>query len=133
MSRNRTEPFLRILAVEDGSPSPYAKIEVALGGETLVVRWGLDADTFPHLKKAFTTRCFDGLPGTAYEYFLLLSFSGERSSAGPKTLGYVECRNRERTKNVSFPCSSYFISNLKWMASVSSIAELKSLEWSSRG
>lgn len=131
MTRNRTEPFLRLLAVEDGTPSPYAHIDVTLGGESLEIRWGLDALTYSHLKRAFQARPFDELPGTAYERYLLLSYSATLSDkpSDVTRYGVLECRQGKRIKNVEFQCSEYFITNIAWFQGVTSLDELAHLRW----
>ena len=56
---------LKLLAVELGEPSSYAKVEVTIAGQTICSRWGLDEFTYPHLKHVFQTRCFDTMPGVS--------------------------------------------------------------------
>ena len=127
MRRLASDIGLKILAVERGEPSPYAKVEVTIVGQTICIRWGVDDFTYPHLKRAFQTRCFDTMPGVKYEYFLRTSYRGDTS--GPK--GVLDCCYEGRSMAVWFRCSLYFVSNIEWFRShsVGSVSQLAHLAW----
>ena len=127
MKRPESDISLRLLAVERGKPSPYAKVEVAIAGETICIRWGIDEFTYPHLKRAFQTRCFDTMPGVQYEYFLRLSYGGD----GSNVWGFLECHCGSQSTAVEFRCSKYFISNVEWFRShsVDSVSQLADVHW----
>ncbi|NOZ20204.1 MAG: hypothetical protein GXP25_03855 [Planctomycetes bacterium] len=129
MTRNKHEPFLRVLEVAKDDLGRYAKIEVTLGGRTRTIRWGLDSTTYRGMRKAFTTRLFDSMSGAKYEYYLLLGYGGRDVDGEPRPFAVLETVQAHNRKNIEFPCSELLVGNLKWFRNVSSVDDLDDVDW----
>lgn len=111
MSRNRTEPLLKIEHLGRDELGAYLVVAVTLKGETLRIRWGLDEEAVGPIRRALATRPFDASCGNSYEYFIY----PESSGGGPDSfICYLEARCAERTKKIEFLCGKRFAGNWEW-------------------
>lgn len=111
MSRNRTEPLLKIESLERDEQGAYLVAVVTLKGETLRIRWGLDEEAVGPIRRALEMRPFDASYGNHYEYFIYPGFEG----GGPDNFTcFLEARCGGLTKNIPFSCGERFSGNLEW-------------------
>jgi hypothetical protein len=125
-------PSISIIEINKDTDGRYLKMRVDFKDDSMLIRWGLDQFTFGSLKKAVYTRYFDDIPGLNYKYRLSKDYCTRvnRDSSEAEYFGAVECILGEKRKNIEFPCSLQFASNLQWLRTqVKSIQDLKHLDW----
>jgi hypothetical protein len=132
MKRPSYNVELRLLAVEMGTPSPFAKVRATIGEHSILIRWGVDEFTYPHLKRAFQTRGFNSMLGLGYEYFIAHKYSIEPPKQNSRRLSAaLECRLGRDSTMIWFTCSEWYVSNIEWFRtnSVTSLDQLEHLRW----
>ncbi len=105
---------LQLLEVSrDPTPSVLLKVTFA-DGEALNIRWGLDAESYGPMKRAFEDKFFDSL--AEHQTFLALTYeaSGPKGDPERKVYAHVEKVSGERRKQINVECSEFFAGNLKW-------------------
>lgn len=131
MSRNRTEPLLKIENLGRDELGAYLIVAATLKRETLRVRWGLDEEAVAPIRCALDTRPFDVSHGNSYEYFI---YPGSAGGGPDSFICYLEARSGGRTKNIPFLCGERFAGNLDWFCrtffqNVGSLESLRHLEF----
>jgi hypothetical protein len=134
MSRNRTEPLLRIEHLGHDELGSFLVVAVTLKGETLRIRWGLNEEAVAPLRRALDSRPFDASCGNSYEYFI---YPGSAGGGPDSYICYLEARCGGRTKNIPFLCGERFAGNLDWFCqtffqNVGSLESLRHLEFPSK-
>jgi len=108
-------------------PAPSARLLVAFpSGDSVVIQWGIDAETYSRLENAFEEKYFDSMAD--HESFLPLTYetTGAKGSHDRKVYAYLEKVSGERRKQIKVECSEFFAGNLKWFQE--SVSEPKDLE-----
>ncbi len=119
-------PSLEIRQVNKDDIGPYVKVRVTLADEKINIRFGLDEFTYIHLDRLLHELFKGHFPSDYYKCFL--SFETEPAPNFTFT-GWVVCQLGAQKTRLSFECSELYISNLQWLKSIDSLADLESLSW----
>ncbi len=107
------ECIVKILDVSREPPSALLQVTFR-ENESVIIRWGLDSDSYGPLKRAFEENFFDSL--AVHETYLPLTYetSAPKGSPDREVYAHIEKVSGQRRKQIKVPCSEHFAGNLKW-------------------
>lgn len=111
--RDKHENMIELLDVSKAENIYFSLIRHTLNGEKLNLRFGIEKNDYPRLKRILEFRPFENTGVAPYRYFFPLTY---RPDSEDEQIAHFSVRieQLERNKQCEFELSKKFISNILW-------------------
>lgn len=111
--RDTNHNMLEILDATKDNGLCFATIRLALNGETLKLKFGVEPSDYPYIKRILEFRPFENTGVAPYKYFYARSYSRDSSNENLANADF-RVEQLKNHKQFEFKVGKLFLSNLRW-------------------